>query len=157
MLPKNIEPRKHVLWLQITAIMLSGVFWLFGLVLNELWKKGPAKKILKFTFRTLAASVGISGVHVGRFFRSPEDPHISVHSRYSPPGWIFRAGGTRGNRNQGERGLLLPKKSPHRVFTHVPVCFREKGPIRLTGCWTDEASILLSGHMALHKQAVKNY
>lgn len=80
-----------------------------------------------------------------------------MHSRYSSPGWIFWAGGTRGNRNQGEKRAFAAQKSPHRRFSHVLICFREKGPIRLTGCWTDEGSILLSGHMALHKQAIISY
>lgn len=60
-------------------------------------------------------------------FHSPEDPHISAHSRYSSPGWIFRAGGTRGNRNQGERGLLPPEKVASQRFYSRCRLFQGKG------------------------------
>lgn len=97
-------------------------------------KKGPAKKILKFTCRTLVRSVGISGVHVGRFSTA-----LKIHISQCTADILLQAGSFE-LEERGEIEIKVredfcrPKKSPHRGFTHVAVCFREKGPKRLTGC-----------------------
>lgn len=108
-----------------------GILWrLFGLVLNELGRK----RILKFTCRTLVTSVGISGVHVGRFSTA-----LKIHISQRTADILLQAGSFE-LEERGEIEIKVredfcrPKKLPHRGFTHVAVCFREKGPIRLTGC-----------------------
>lgn len=109
--------------------MLIGVFCGASLVSFEM-----NFRILKFSFRTLVTSFQISGVHVGRFSTA-----LKIHISQCTADILLQTGffelEERGEIEIKVReGFGRLKKSPHRGFSHVSVCFREKGPIRLTGC-----------------------
>lgn len=91
-------------------------------------------RIVKVSFRTLVPSFQISGVHVGRFSTA-----LKIHISQCTADILLQAGSfeleERGEIEMKVReGFGRPKTPPHRGFSHVFVCCREKDPIRLTGC-----------------------